>query len=207
MKAKRVFIVIGHDSPLDGTFRLEDLPGSGRIDEIARSITAALLVSNGIRKDTVILLLLQGDGDTKVVEFNGKEMKNLNPDERSTAALLRIALKEEIFIFEKKVLPGITLHPGDLRTLLEKIGGNSFVLHLQEDGRDAFNSKMMEIISGSINENESMIIIMSDNLDLSHEEAELIGEISPVTLSLGPVSLQSHQAILVMHNLLDRLMQ
>jgi len=205
MNAKRIFIVIGHDSPLDGTFRLDDLPGSGRIDEIARCISSALLVSNGIRTDTVILLVMQRERDTKVVEFNGKYMKNLNPDERSTSALLRIALQEEIFIFEKKVLPGITVHPGDLRTLLEKIAVNSFVVHLHEDGSDAFNTDTKEIISVSINENEEMVIVLSDNQDLSIEEADLIGGFSPLPLSLGPVSLQSHQAILVMHNLLDRL--
>ncbi|MDP6155143.1 MAG: hypothetical protein QF682_03280 [Candidatus Thermoplasmatota archaeon] len=206
MKARRIFIVIGHDLPLDGTFSLEDLPGSGRIDEIARCVTAALLVSNGIRREAVILLVLQGDGDTKVVEFQGKNMKNLNPDERSTAALIRIALKEEIFIFEKKVLPGIKLIPGDLRTLIEKIDESSYVVHLHEDGGDAFNMCVTDLIKTSMNDKQTLLIILSDNLDLSSEEAEIISEIPPFPLSLGPVSLQSHQAILVMHNLLDRLL-
>ncbi len=207
MNTKRIFIVIGHDSQLDGMFRLEDLPGSGRIDEIARCVTAALLVSNGIRKDTVVMLILQGKGGTRLVEFNGKYMKNLNPDERSTAALLRIALRNEVFIFEKKVIPGITLVPGDLRTHLEKIDKSSLILHLREDGKDAFEKSAKDIIKTWVNKNETLVIILSDNKDLSKEETELLLKISTVPISLGPLSLQSHQTILIMHNLLDRITQ
>ena len=252
METKRTFVVIAHDSPVRGDFSLKDLPGAGRVDELARCITSALLISNDIRKDTSIILVLQKGNESKVVRFDGERMKHLNPDERTTAILLQKALKEEIFIFEKEVLTGITLVPGDGKDLLEKLREMSSIIHLIEGGRDAFERSVMDEILGycqwcearqnveafrvtprkgwmcrkyikihsltmfaesqpggtysaeSIERNGEIVIVLSDRKDLSQDEKEFVKEISDLSISLGPLSLQSHQAITIMNNLLDR---
>jgi tRNA (pseudouridine54-N1)-methyltransferase len=45
----RQFVVVGHDAPTTDDFSLDDLPGAGRLDVLCRCITAALLLSHGIR--------------------------------------------------------------------------------------------------------------------------------------------------------------
>ena len=120
MQMRRRIIVICHDSPIKGDFILKDLPGAGRVDELVRCVTASLLISNDVRTDTEIFLVMQRGDETRLVRFMGGAIRNLNPDERTTAMLLRKALKEESFLFEKEVHAGISLVPGDLKDLLER---------------------------------------------------------------------------------------
>ncbi len=88
------FIIIGHRASTDASFNLNDLCGSaGRLDVLIRSVGAGLLLSNDIRRDVEIYLLLQGKPRAPVcIRISGMTVRYLNPDERSTGALLRNAL-------------------------------------------------------------------------------------------------------------------
>jgi len=88
------FIIIGHRASTDGSFNLNDLCGSaGRLDVLIRCIGAALLLSNDIRRDVEIYLLLLGKPRPPIcISVSGATVRYLNPDERSTGALLRNAL-------------------------------------------------------------------------------------------------------------------
>jgi len=86
----RRFLILGHKAPVTPEFHLNDLPGAaGRLDVLCRAIGASLFLSHGIRRDTEVMLLLQ---DTVRMRISGQYVKRLNPDERSTAALIRRAL-------------------------------------------------------------------------------------------------------------------
>ena len=86
----RRFLILGHSAPIDPGFHLNDLPGgAGRLDVLCRAVGASLLVSHGIRSDVEILLLLRNEVRIRI---DGARVKRLNPDERSTAALIRRAL-------------------------------------------------------------------------------------------------------------------
>lgn len=73
----------------DGYFDVNSLL-VGRIDVLARCINSALWVSNGIRKDTNVFLMLFPHNIT--IEVRGKDVIELNPDERTTALYLQRAL-------------------------------------------------------------------------------------------------------------------
>ena len=204
MDMRRRIIVICHASPIKGDFILKDLPGAGRVDELVRCVTASLLISNDVRRCTEIFLEMQSEGETRIVRFRGEVIKNLNPDERTTAMLLKKALMEESFLFEKEVHKGISLVPGDLRELLERTKERCRMVHLVEDGADAFSASVRERLSDAVQAREGIAVMLSDRLDLTPGEAEMVSEITDISLSVGPTSLQAHQVITVFHNLLDR---
>ena len=204
MEKKRIFMVLGHGSPLDGEFSLKDLPGHGRVDELVRCITSSLLLSNDIRRDTSVIIVLQCIGKQKMVSFDGESIKHLNPDERSTAVLLKKALTEEVFIFDKEVLEGVTLLSGDYRDHLEDLQKEYSILHLIEDGMDAFDRKVIGRINDSLEGKKGILLILSDTKDLTEVENGIVKGISDFSISLGSRSIHSHQAITVINNLLDR---
>ena len=88
------FIVVGHKAVTSGDFKLDDMAGgAGRLDILLRCINSAMFLSHGIRRDTEIILVLQGEPDPpRTIRINGSEVRYLNPDERSTGALVRNAL-------------------------------------------------------------------------------------------------------------------
>ncbi|MBI3461263.1 tRNA (pseudouridine(54)-N(1))-methyltransferase TrmY, partial [Candidatus Acetothermia bacterium] len=89
----RTFVILAHKAPLTHEFSLNDLPGgAGRIDVLCRCVTASFCLSHGIRKDVQVYLVFQNQ---LVVRLHGETLRHLNPDERSTAALLQKALKAQ----------------------------------------------------------------------------------------------------------------
>lgn len=90
--AHRNVIVLSHNvsqTVADGLFDVNTLL-TGRVDVLARCVNAALWVSNGIRRDTTIFLMLFPQNLT--VEIRGEDVKGLNPDERTMALYLQRTL-------------------------------------------------------------------------------------------------------------------
>jgi tRNA (pseudouridine54-N1)-methyltransferase len=210
----RRFLVLGHLAPVRPDFHLNDLPGgAGRIDVLCRAMGAALLLSHGIRSDVEAILLLR---DSVRIRIAGDRVKRLNPDERSTAALIRRALRvfSEASVVsdpgvasdaagsevsgearhkETQSTPGIFVSRCTLSGILDEWlerGDSPIVLH--EDGVDAetyvFPSRPA--------------FILSDHTDFTAEEERLLSDFPRV--SLGPTSLHTSQAITIVHYLLDR---
>ena len=100
---------VSHRTPTNGDFNLNDLPGSGgRVDVLARCIGSSLLISNAIRRDASVSIYFSGDGAEGItVVVSGSRVKHLNPDERSTSALLRNALVKARIQDEGESSPGI----------------------------------------------------------------------------------------------------
>src|SRR5579862_5532022 len=91
----RRFLILAHRVPTGGAFTLNDLAGGGgRVDEIARAVSTAFTVSNDLRRDTELTVLFVQPGlpGPRRIRLVGSRLRFLNPDERSTAALLKNAL-------------------------------------------------------------------------------------------------------------------
>lgn len=191
----RAFIVLGHKVPVTPDFSLNDLPGSaGRLDILCRCVTAAFCLSHGIRRDVTVYLILQ---DQVTVRLDGSRLKHLNPDERSTAALLQKALKAhtESVAKESEIesTPGVFISSGGLRDVLEtlkKTGLKLYMLH--EQGK---HIRQAEFVSHHV------AFVLSDHLEFSPSEVALLGELP--RLSLGPLSLHADHCITIAHNELD----
>lgn len=190
----RRFVVVGHDAPTTPDFPLDDLPGSaGRLDVLARAVIEALLHSHGIRTQTRLWLVL---GDEISIRFDGNALRNLHPDERSTAALIRSALErrsEAIGHRPVEVSPGLEVRRWGLATVLEELAEDGTVLRLTEAGDPIAEAEQPT----------DPIFILSDHRDFSPEEDSLLDQHADASYSLGPIGLHTTQAITIAHNWLD----
>jgi len=197
----RRFLILGHSVPIHPDFHLNDLPGgAGRIDVLCRAIGASLLLSHGIRRDVETSLLLQNSVRIRV---NGDRVKRLNPDERSTAALIRRALgvladagsdvSGNAGHEETQSTPGIFASRCTLSEAIDELveqGASPIVL--DEDGLP-FESFTFP---------RDPAFVLSDHTDLAEEEERSLADLPRV--SLGPTPLHTSQAITIAHYLLDR---
>ena len=94
--AERNIVVLSHNVSqhvLDGHYDVNYLL-KGRVDVLCRCINSALWVSKGIRKDTTIYMMLFPNNSEigTTIEVSGREVIELNPDERTIALYLQRAL-------------------------------------------------------------------------------------------------------------------
>lgn len=190
----RRFVVVGHDAPTTPEFSLEDLPGSaGRLDLLARCVIDGLLVSHGVREDAAVALVL---GDEFTVGFDGAEVRNLHPDERSTAAHVRTALErraDAVGDRPARVSPGITIRRRGFERTLREFGARGTIVHLAADG---------EPVAG-VTPPADPTFVLSDHRSFSEAEAAVIEDLASRRLSVGPRHLHANQAIAVAHTWLD----
>jgi tRNA (pseudouridine54-N1)-methyltransferase len=187
----RQFVVLGHEVPLSSDFSLDDLTGAGRADVLCRCVNSSMCLSHAIREDTRVWLVLQ---DEFTVRFEGSELRNLNPDERSTAALIRGALDEKdgaIGHMEAESSPGVFISRRGLGGVLDELDGTVLALH--EAGEPIVET---EPPAGPA-------FVLSDHRDFTAREAELLTERADRRVRLGPERLHADHAITVAHNWLD----
>ena len=188
----RQFIVLGHDVPTEPDFSLDDIAGgAGRLDVLCRCVNSAFFLSHAIREDVRAHLVL---GDEFTVTFEGSDLRRLNPDERSTAALVRNALderEEAIGHVPVETSPGVSLTRRGFEPLLESVDGT--VVQLHEDGDPVVE----------VEPPESPIFVLSDHNDFTDGEAELLADAADRRVRLGPERLHADHAITVAHNYLD----
>jgi tRNA (pseudouridine54-N1)-methyltransferase len=191
-----VFIVVGHGATTDRTFHLNDLAGAtGRLDVLLRCVNSAFMLSNDIRRDVDLYLLLLGPPKPpKVLRFNGLRLKHLNPDERSTASLIRRALGQTVGRAEIESSPGVYVSRRGLAGILEDNRGSRIIV-LGEDGQDAD-----ELVF-----DKNDVIVLGGYEDLTLEEETLLSAmLNTRRVCLGPRSLHAHHCITLVLNRLDR---
>lgn len=190
----RQFIVSGHDVPLTSEFSLDDLAGgAGRLDVLCRCVSSAFFLSHAIREDVRTYLVL---GDEFTVRFEGTELRRLNPDERSTAALVRKALderEEAIGHMEVETSPGVYLSRRGFEPILETAAEKGSVVQLHETGDPVVD----------VEPPADPVFVLSDHRDFAESEAELLSERADERVRLGPERLHANHAITVAHNWLD----
>jgi tRNA (pseudouridine54-N1)-methyltransferase len=156
-------------------------------------VTASFLLSHGIREDVRTSLVL---ADEFTLRFEGSELRQLNPDERSTAALVRTALGERdeaIGHMEVETSPGVYLSRLGFATVLEKAADDGTVCQLHEDGQPAAEAEPPS----------DPVFVLSDHQDIGEDYADVLAEFRNRRLSLGPERLHADHAITVAHNWLD----
>ncbi len=190
----RQFIVLGHDAPTTPDFSLDDLAGAaGRLDALCRCVNSAFFLSHDFRSDVRLFLVMQ---DELTIRFEGSELRRLNPDERSTAALVRKALEaksEAIGHMEAESTPGVFVSKRDFETVLSEASRKATVVELHEDGTPVVD----------LEPPENPLFVLSDHGDFTDEEADLLADASDARVRLGPSLLHGNHAMTVAHNYLD----
>ncbi len=192
----RNFVIIGNKATTTPMFSLEDIPGtSGRLDILCRCVTAAFVLSHGIRKDVCVYLVLLGGEIPKTVRLDGETLRHLNPDERTTAALLKKALAVSATPDWALSTSGIFVRTGGLANVLEDLKG-ARMLCLREDGADIRSVAGCDI-SGDV------AFILGDHMGIAPKEWTVIEQAGAVVVSIGPVSLHADHCIVLMNWMMD----
>lgn len=191
----RRFVVIGHRAITSGDFKLDDLAGgTGRLDVLLRCINSTFFLSHDIRRDAEITLILQGaPNPPKSIRLVGSELKYLNPDERSTAALVRNALIQKV-ASEERSSPGIYISNRKYQDVLTSIPEGHQIVYLKEDGQDVRDFDFEEDVT----------FVLGDDQDLTSEEEDALLAYDPKVISLGPRSYHADHCITIVNNELDR---
>ena len=185
--AERNFVIIGHRAHTVADWKLDDLcGGAGRLDVLVRCVTASLWKSHGIRKETNVWLILNGPPNAPItVHFSGEKIRYLNPDERSTAALIRnglIKYKNQNDALETS--PGITMERIGLEDVLMKLPNPVL---LSETGKD--------------NIGNSATFILGDDKDPTESEMKILNSLEKA--KVGETSLLTSACITLIHHFLD----
>jgi tRNA (pseudouridine54-N1)-methyltransferase len=194
----RRFLILVHRVPTGGQFTLNDLAGGGgRMDEVARAVSTGFLLSNDLRRDTEMTILLTSDrppGPRRIRLF-GDRLRHLNPDERSTAALLKNALVRGIpSEHDVESSPGLLVGPVDPVAEITEFAGQEGALWLSEDG---------PLLDDSAGAAGGFAAVLGDPYGPSSEEEALLGRLGVRNFSLGPRSMRVSQCIDVLHNHFD----
>lgn len=185
------FIIIGHKA-VTTPFSLNDLPGAaGRMDILCRCVNAALFLSHDLRRDVRVYLVLKGGSPSKLIRFDGAQVRYLSPDERSAASLIKKALEKIAQDFWTESTPGVSIRKGGFEDLLKEL--NKKVIYLREDGMDIRGKKF-----------EEPLFVLGDHEGLTGDEEKIIEGYEHEILSVGQISLHADHCIVLLHNEMDR---
>ena len=190
----RQFLVIGHDAPTDAEFSLDDIAGgAGRLDVLCRCVNSAFFLSHDIREDVRVHLVLS---DEYTVTFDGADLQRLNPDERSTAALIRGALEqraEAIGHQPVETSPGVSLYRMGFEATLSRVSRDATVVQLHEEGEPLVEASPPT----------DPLFVLSDHHDFAPSERDSLKAAADRRVRVGPELLHADHTVTVAHNYLD----
>lgn len=194
----RRFVLVAHRVPVSGAFTLNDLAGgAGRMDEVARAVSTAFTLSNDLRRDTemTVLFVAQPPPAARRIDLLGSRLRFLNPDERSTAALLKNALTRSIALDRPlEASPGLRVSASDPVADLREATRAPGAFWLEEGG---------EPLRDLGPRPDGFVAILSDPTDPAEEERKVLTDAGTPRVSVGPKSLRSSQVIDIVHNEFD----
>lgn len=194
----RRFVLVAHRVPVGGAFTLNDLAGgAGRMDEVARAVSTAFTLSNDLRRDTemTILFVAEPSPAARRVELKGSRLRYLNPDERSTAALLKNALTRSIPLDrDLEASPGLVVGPVDPGPTLRRCAEAPGAFWLDETGSP---------LRAAAGLSREFTAILHDPTGPTEEERRLLTASGVPRICVGPRSLRSSQCIDLVQNEFD----
>lgn len=193
----RRFVVIGQRAIASPDFSLDNLPASsGRVDVLLRCLRAALLVSHGLRRDTVVyLVLLGGRSAPKTVRIDGGAARFVRPDERSLAMMLQKALAEpRVGAGFVAVRHGVAVADGGLDAAIADLGpATPYVL---EEGAPDVRALALDA--------PNPVFFVGDHAGVGEETRARLAALGATAASVGPVSVHADDAVVLVSNELDR---
>jgi len=193
----RRFVVVGQRASASPDFSLLDLPAtSGRLDVLLRCLRAALLVSHGSRRDTVVyLVLLGGSGAPRSIRVEGAAVRFLRPDERSLATMVQkvLAMPASGAAFTE-VRPGISLADGGLDAVLAD--ARETRRYMLEEGAPDLRAQALD--------GDDIAVFVGDHLGFDEATRARLSALGATPIGVGPISVHADDAIAIVCNELDR---
>ncbi len=177
-------------------FSLNDLPGAGRMDVVCRSINSAFWISDGLRKNTKMYIVLEGKPNPSLtIELDSSKIKRFSPDERNIASHIKIAInKFNEFGGTVESEPGVIIMKKNFKELISSKRENTQLIYLDPSGVDirGFGFK------------ENFCCILGDHIGIDEKTKNLLDKLSVEKISVGPNVYLSSTVIAVINNELDR---
>jgi tRNA (pseudouridine54-N1)-methyltransferase len=123
----------------------------------------------------------------------------LNPDERTTAALLKKALSLNATDRWIRSTPGIYVRTGGLADL--QVLREMPIYYLREDGFDVRDLDLKRDSNAAV---EEAVFVLGDHIGVSQDDESLLEDLSSKVISVGPISLHADHCIVLINNELDR---
>ena len=168
----------------------------GRIDLVCRCISNSLFVSNNVRRDVVIHIVLEGSGDPpRTVSFFGETIKRLGLDEKSIAIILKNALyigKGLKLGEERDVQDGVKISKKSFEALIRE-RKNIYYLHTK--GKDLREVKF----------SKDYVFVFGDYIGMPRKTEGLLDRLGAKRISLGEKMYFASHCITIVNYELDRL--
>lgn len=179
----------------DAAFRVDDLPGSGgRMDVAARCVQTALWLSNDIRRDTKIYIVLNGPPRPPVtICFDGATLRNVSPDERSIALWIKKYLQHDATKEWAEINPGISVSKSSFQDVVTAISKDHKLFVLHENGADAAPATR-----------DNVAFILGDHIGLPENDEKYCMRFGAEKMSVGPKSYLASHCMIIANNALDR---
>lgn len=198
----RRFVILGQTATASPDFSLVDIAGtSGRLDILLRCLRSALLVSHGLRRDTLVyLVLLGGPLAPRIVRVDGRHVRFVRPDERMLAILVQKALarmpqEAELGVWNE-IRPGLAVARGGLETVLADLGAAAAHAYvLEESARDLRDSPLASA---------DVVVFVGDHKGFDPATRARLDALGATAIGVGPISIHADDAITIVCNEMDR---
>ncbi len=185
----RTFILFSERGRTKGDFR--DLMKAGRLDILCHDVIAAFFLSNAMRSDVSLHLVLNGPPDPpKHIEFVSNEEMPIS--KKDIGNLLRSVLWKYKPRRRIEAFPGISIEKKRFEDVLAENQG--FYL-LESAGRH-----ISQVELGS-----NPVFVLGDHMGLPRNERKAARKLAEERISIGPMPYFSSQCIVVVNNHLDNL--
>jgi len=192
------FILLALKAKTSPDFSLSKLPDAGRMDLVCRVISNTLWISNDLRRDTIIRVALSGpNSPPKTISFDGKNLIGLEPDERTIAQQIKLALKTGMDLKlkeEKEVSPGLIVSKKSVETLIKETAKDKQLVYLHKDGEDVRDFDFKRDIA----------FVLGDYIGLPKKTEKLLLGLGAKKVKLGPKMIFASHCPIIVHNELDR---
>jgi tRNA (pseudouridine54-N1)-methyltransferase len=194
----REFILRARKAPTSGAFSLDSLPKAGHMEVVASCISNAIFVSNQLRTDTTISVVLEGGPEPpKTLRISGDNLGSLDGfDERSIARTIQTSLEagRGLELHETRAVDrGITIAKIAFEHLLQDRPPES-LFYLDRRGQDIRHVDLPP----------DPTFVFSDYLSMPKKSGKYLARLGATPISLGPKTLFASHCIVLVHNEMDR---
>ena len=183
----RTFIIFSERGRTKGDFR--DLMKAGRLDIICHDVIASFFLSNAMRSDVKLHLILNGPPDPpKHIEFVSNEETPFS--KKDIGNMIRSVLWKYKPKRRMEAFPGVHIEKKYFEDVLKE---NPDFYLLEPNGKP-----IREVEFG-----ENPVFVLGDHLGLPRNERKAARKLAKERISVGPMPYFSSQCIVIVNNHLD----